>query len=97
MSQLWKAVPMVSSNHNRHSMVAALRAGLITIVAVVLIATLLTSATTSSDAAPAPPTPTASATPRISCTSTIDWLSKIALEKKIGQMTQGIKKELTTA
>ena len=87
---------MFSSNHDRPSMVAALRAGSRIIVVLVLVAILFTSTTTNSNAAPPPRTPTASPTPGIGCTSTADCLSRMTLDEKIGQMTQANKNALTT-
>jgi beta-glucosidase len=78
----------------------ALRAGLKIAIPTIVIAMLLMSMTTTSSFAARPPTatpPNPTPTPAGSaCISTVDCLSKMTLDEKIGQMTQANKNALTT-
>ena len=67
---------------------------------IVIVSMLFTAMTTTNSFAARPPTPTpAIPTPTASgsaCISTVDCLSKMTLDEKIGQMTQANKNALTT-
>jgi len=93
---------MSSSKHTLHQIRTQLRTGFKIVFPIAFIALLLTSMTaTNSYAAGRPPTSTpANPTPTpvagSGCISTADWLSKMTLDEKIGQMTQASKNALTT-